>query len=223
MALYVDCAYVDEIAGLCARYPVTGVTTNPSILLAAIERGQRLRDVEVLRALLEVCTGPVFMQPAAADPDAVVAQALGYAEAGAARVVIKLPMGADGMQAALRLQREGVRYAFTAVYSLGQAYCGALAGAEWLIPYFGRLRRAGEDACQRIGDMAGLLSRQGSGSRLLVASLKSAGDVVEAALRGAHDVSAPPAVIRALAEDPLSQDAVRQFNADWERAQAALH
>ena len=222
MALYADCAYVDEVAALCARYPVTGVTTNPSILLAAIERGQRLRDTEVLRALLEVCAGPVFMQPAATDPEELVGQALHYAEVGAARVVIKLPMGAEGVQAALRLQREGVRFAFTAVYSLGQAYCGALTGAEWLIPYFGRLRRAGEDACQRIGDMAQLLRRQGSGSRLLVASLKSAGDVVEAALLGAHDVSAPPDVIRALAEDPLSQNAVRQFGADWERAQAAL-
>jgi TalC/MipB family fructose-6-phosphate aldolase len=222
MALYIDCAYVDEVAALCARYPVTGVTTNPSILFAAIERGQRLRDTEVLHALLEVCPGPVFMQPAAADLEALVAQALRYTEVGAARVVIKLPMGAEGVQAALRLQREGVRYAFTAVYSLGQAYCGALAGAQWLIPYFGRLRRAGEDACQRIGDMARLLSQQGSGSRLLVASLKSVGDVVDAALLGAHDVSAPPEVIRALAEDPLSQVAVRQFGADWERAQAAL-
>ena len=222
MALFVDSAYVDEVAALCARYPISGVTTNPSLLLGAIERGQRLRDTDVLRTLLAACAGPVFMQPAAPDAAGLAAQALRYAEVGAARVVIKLPMGVEGVQAALQLQRESVRYAFTAVYTLGQAYCGALAGAEWLIPYFGRLRRAGEDACQRIGDMARLLGRQGSGSRLLVASLKSAGDVVEAALLGAHDVSAPPEVIRALVEDPLSQEAIRQFAADWERAQAAL-
>lgn len=222
MALYVDSADVAEVAELCAAYPVAGVTTNPSILLTAIERGQRLRDLEVLRELLAVCDGPIFMQPTAETADDLVAAGMRYADEDTARVVLKLPTTALGSRAALDLKRRGVRFAFTATTSLAQAYIGVLTGAEWIIPYFSRMRRAGVDTCDRIGGMQRLLENQTSACRILAASLKSPADVVEATLSGAHDATVPPDVLRAMAEDPLSQTAVAQFAADWKRADALL-
>ncbi|MGH2517297.1 MAG: transaldolase family protein [Ktedonobacterales bacterium] len=218
MALYVDSADVAEVADLCATFPVAGVTTNPSILLAAIERGQRLSDLEVLGELLAACNGPVFMQPTAETAQALVAAGMRYVDVDSARVVLKLPMTALGIHAALGLKRSGARVAFTAVASLAQAYTGILAGAEWVIPYFARMRRAGVDTCDRIGGMARLIETQASGCRILAASLKSPADVMEATLAGAHDATVPPGVLRAMSEDPLSQAAVTQFAADWQRA-----
>ena len=219
MAMYVDSAYLEEIISLCATFPLAGVTTNPSILLAAAQRGQRLSDADTLRALLEACPGTIFMQPVAGTPDGLRATASGWIEQAPERVVPKLPMTPAGMQAALALKREGARIAFTAVYSVAQAYSGQLAGADWVIPYFGRLRRAGVDACQRVGHIARLLERaspeNATQTRLLVASLKSPADVVEVALAGAHDVTAQPDVIRALLEDTSTAAAVEQFTADW--------
>ncbi|HEX8034639.1 MAG TPA: transaldolase family protein [Ktedonobacterales bacterium] len=223
MALYVDSAYLKDVEEVCTGYPVAGVTTNPTILLAAIERGQRLNDVEVLRHLLDLCSGPVFMQPTAGDADGLRAAGLRYVEVDPARVVLKLPMSAVGMKAAMLLARENMRLSFTAVATVAQAYCGMLAGAAWIIPYFGRLRRSGVDPCQVITDMARVMSSQTGAARILAASVKSPGDVVEASLAGAHDVAAPPEVIRALTEDALSEDAVARFAADWVRVQAALN
>lgn len=40
MALYIDSAYLDDIISVVQAVPVAGVTTNPTILLAAMERGQ---------------------------------------------------------------------------------------------------------------------------------------------------------------------------------------
>jgi TalC/MipB family fructose-6-phosphate aldolase len=214
VALYVDSALLDEVAGACEALPIQGVTTNPSLLLAAIERGQRLGDVDVLRELLRVCTGRVFMQPSAA--------AERYLAQDPARVVLKLPMTALGVQAGLALHAAGAPIAFTATYTLAQAYLAAMTGAQWVIPYFCRLRRAGTDASERISGMAGLLARQHPDTRVLAASLKSPADVVEATVAGAHDVTAPPEVIRALVHDPLSEQAVAQFTRDWERAGSAL-
>lgn len=222
MALYVDSAYLKDVEGVCAAYPVAGVTTNPTILLAAIERGQRLSDVEVLRHLLSLCSGPVFMQPTAGDVKGLCAAALRYAEVDSARVVLKLPMNAIGMQTALLLAHENMRLSFTAVATVAQAYCGVLAGAAWIIPYFSRLRRSGVDACQVITDMTHVFAKQAGAARLLAASVKSSGDVVEVTLAGAHDVTAPPEVVRELIEDALSQDAVARFAADWERVQTEL-
>jgi len=221
MAMYVDSAWLEDVISLCATFPIAGVTTNPSILLAAAQRGQRLSESDTLRALLEVCPGTIFMQPVSATPDGLRGIASAWIEQAPERVVPKLAMTPAGMQAALALKREGARIAFTAVYSVAQAYSGQLAGADWIIPYFGRLRRAGVDACQRIGQIARLLERQSQQSvtptRLLVASLKSPADVVEATLAGAHDVTAQPDVIRALLDEHLTQAAVEQFAADARR------
>lgn len=222
MALYVDSAYLKDVEAVCDGFPVVGVTTNPTILLAAIERGQRISDKDVLRELLQLCSGAVFVQPTANDAEGLYAAARSYVEVDPARVVLKLPMSSIGMKTALLLAHESVRLSFTAVASVAQAYCGVLAGAAWIIPYFGRLRRAGADPCQMVSDMARVIARPDGSARILAASVKSPNDVVEATLAGAHDVTAPPEVIRALTEDALSHDAIARFAADWDRVQSAL-
>lgn len=219
MALFADSAHLEDVAALRAAFPITGVTTNPSILLAARERGQRATDREVLRGLLDICSGPVFMQPSAESAEGLRALALGYVELEPARVVVKLPLVPAGLEAAHALREDGARLSFTAVASVAQAYCALLAGAAWVIPYFGRLRRAGIDAPARLGAMAHLISAQHSEARVLVASLKSADEVTEALLAGGDDITAAPEVIRALASDPLTDAAVARFAADWERFQ----
>lgn len=224
MALYVDSAYVEEVAQIAAAYPVTGVTTNPTLRLAAFERGQRLSEEDLLRELLRVVPGPVFMQPAAPDAEGLIAQATQLANLDSARVVIKLPANSAGLAATLPLGRAGVRFALTAVYAPAQAYAGAMAGAEWLIPYFDRMRRSGLDPEQRLTDMHSLLASQTlpANTRILAASLKSAEDIVQALLAGADDITAPPDVIRALAEDPLSQAAIAHFDDDAARIRKQL-
>ena len=137
-------------------------------------------------------------------------------------------MTAEGLRAGKTLQDEGAdegagtRIAYTAVYTLPQAYSGLLAGAEWIIPYFGRLRRAGVDACYRIGEMARLLRTQRAETRLLVASLKSPDDIIESTLAGAHDITAQPDVIRAMAQSSLTTDALAGFSTDWQSVQQAV-
>ncbi|HEX5159530.1 MAG TPA: transaldolase family protein [Ktedonobacterales bacterium] len=222
MALLVDSAGLDDVAQVCRDFPVVGVTTNPTIVLAAIERGQKLSLDDLARELLALCPGPVFLQPVAEDADELVAAGRVCVAIDPARVVLKLPMTADGLRAGKLLGSEGARIAFTAVYTLPQAYQGLLASAEWIIPYFGRLRRAGLDACARIGEMARLLRVQHAETRLMVASLKSPDDVIEATLAGAHDITAQPDIIRAMVHSPLTSDALAGFTNDWRLVQQAL-
>lgn len=222
MSLYVDSAYLDDVARLCVAFPVAGVTTNPSILLAAASRGQRLDDMGVLHELLRLCEGTIFMQPDGSTGDDLYAGAARYLSVAPNRVVPKLPMSQEGLSAGLRLQRDGMRVAYTAVYSLSQTYCAALAGASWVIPYCGRMRRAGVDACERVSQMARLLTQQAVSTRILAASIKTGADLVEATLAGAHDVTAPPDVIEGMLADPLTESAIRQFGVDSERFQQEL-
>lgn len=223
MALYVDCAYLKDVATLCATYPVVGVTTNPSIILAAIEQhDQRMNDLALAKALLDLCTGHVFMQPTAESPEDLRAAASRYIDVDPTRIVVKLPMNALGVQTGKALKAEGARVAYTATYSLAQTYLAAMADADWVIPYHSRLRRAGLDAAARIGGMVELLEKQRASTRVLAASVKSASCLVEVAMAGAHDATLPPEVIRSLSEDSLTETAVTQFQADWQRAKSVL-
>jgi TalC/MipB family fructose-6-phosphate aldolase len=221
MGLYIDSAYVDDVARICASYPITGVTTNPTILLRAVERGQRLSDLDVLRRLLDTTAGLVFMQPAAADAERLRAEALRYIEIAPQRVIPKLPPSAAGLVTGRDLTRQGARIAYTATCALAQVYCAAEAGAAWAIPYYSRMTRAGVDPCERIMTMSRLLAAQHYEMRLLAASVKSASDVTEALMAGAHDITASPEVIESLAHDALSDQAFAQFAADWRRFEDA--
>ncbi len=220
MALFVDCAYIGDVAAICATYPVTGVTTNPTILLAARERGQKLSDMEVLAEALQVCTGTVFMQPMAEDAEGLRALAERYIQVAPERVVPKLPLSELGLRVGIALKRAGARISFTAVYTLPQTYCALQVPADWIIPYVGRLRRVGTDPLMRIGQMAQLIEKQQAPTRILAASVKTAADIVDATLAGAHDMTAQPEVIRSLTMDALSAAAFEQFAADWQRVLA---
>src|SRR5579862_2934167 len=107
MGLYVDSAFLTDIERVCQKLPLAGATTNPSILLAAAQRGQRMSDMQVLKALLEVCPGSIFMQPVGETASAMQRMAEGYIEAAPGRVVAKLPLTTVGMQVASALRSAG--------------------------------------------------------------------------------------------------------------------
>ena len=215
MSLYVDSAFLADVERVTRTVRLAGATTNPSILLAAAQRGQRLTDIQVLRALLEVCPGNIFMQPVGETAEALRRMAEGYIKVAPERVVPKLPLTSAGMEVANLLKQGGVRFAFTCVFTVTQTYCAAMVGAQFVIPYFGRLRRTGQDACERIESMVKLLNAQNAGTRVLAASIKTPTDAAEALLIGAHDLTATPEVLEALLADPLTDAAVAQFQQDW--------
>ena len=99
MALLVDSAWLDDVAQVCRDFPVTGVTTNPTIVLAAVERGQKLTLDQLARELLNVCPGQVFLQPVADTADELVAAGRACLAVDPHRIVLKLPMTSDGLRA----------------------------------------------------------------------------------------------------------------------------
>jgi len=217
MALYVDCAYLDDIENVARIVPLAGVTTNPSIMLAAHERGQALAPLPLLHELVQISTGTVFIQPGAITEEEMFEETLAYLNVSAERVVPKIPMTHNGLVVAQRLRAMGHRIAFTAVTSISQAYCAAMTQANWIIPYYNRLQRSGTDASERITQMAKLLANQQPATRILAASIKSPSEAASALLAGAHDLTVAPQVLLAMVTDPESEQAVARFVQDWQR------
>lgn len=215
MALYVDSAYLDDITAVAQTVPLMGITTNPTLLLDARQRGQRLTVPELLTHLVQQVKGTIFMQPSLADEEQAYRDVLSYILIDPERVVPKIPMTQAGLRLALRLHAEGHHMAFTAVTTVSQAYMAAMAGAEYIIPYYNRLRRSGVDPSERISQMARVLANQSQPTRILAASIKSSTEASEALLSGAHDLTAPPAVLLGMVTDPETEEAIAHFERDW--------
>jgi TalC/MipB family fructose-6-phosphate aldolase len=217
MALYADCAYLDDILNVAHTVPLAGVTTNPTIMLAARERGQMLDPQSILSELLRGLGGTIFIQPGATGEEEMYQQALAYIQAAPTRVIPKIPMNHTGMRVAKKLKHQNHRVAFTAVTSLAQAYTAAMLGADFIIPYYNRLERSGVDASERIAEMAELFHNQQLSTRILAASIKSPLEAVSALQAGAHDVTAAPQVLLDMVSDPQTDEAVEKFTQDWQK------
>ena len=215
MALYIDSAFLDDIIQVAKTVPVAGVTTNPTLLLAAYERGQRLDATDLLQELLQNTSGTIFMQPGATTEDEMFVECLTYIGGASDRVIPKIPMTQIGMRVALRLRYMNYRISFTAVTSVAQAYSAAMARADFIIPYFNRLERSGINGSERIARMAEVVRTQQT--RILAASIKSQAEAATALIAGAHDLTVPPQVLQEMIVDPQSEQAVEKFTRDWQK------
>src|SRR5260370_3013585 len=133
MALYIDSAFLHDIMNVAQTVPLAGVTTNPTILLAARARAQDLGPQGALDALLRNVAGTIFMQPGANGEEEMHAEALVYIQAAPRRVIPKIPMTHTGMRVARRLKEQQQRITFTAVTSVAPAYSSAMVAAACII------------------------------------------------------------------------------------------
>lgn len=210
MAILLDSASLDEAAAAAALGFVRGVTTNPALMAKATQE-----PLAHLEQLLQVfAQGPVCYQPTRPGPAEMEREAREALALDPSRVVAKLPATLEAISLAARLHDEGYRCALTAVYSPAQALLAHEAGCAWVIPYVDRAAR--HSAGHVVEELAAVLERVGSETRVLAASLKTSQQVTDAVLDGADDITAPLDVIRALPAHPLTESAVREFAAHWE-------
>ncbi|HEX5642978.1 MAG TPA: transaldolase family protein [Thermoleophilia bacterium] len=210
MAILLDSASLDDAAAAARLGFVRGITTNPALM--ARETKEPLAH---LARLLEAFPGgPICYQPTRSDHVAMAEQARAAAALAPDRVVAKLPATLEAITLAVELREEGIDSALTAVYSPAQALLAHEAGCMWIIPYVDRAARHSAGAV--VVEQAAILEQLDSPTRILAASLKTAPQVVESILDGAHDITAPLDVLRALPAHPLTESAVREFAAHWE-------
>lgn len=210
MAVLLDSASVDDAAAAARLGFVHGITTNPALM--ARETKEPLAQLE--RLLTTLPSGPICYQPTRTAYEAMEEEARAAAALAPERVVAKLPATLDGITLAAALHGDGIPCALTAVYSPAQALLAHEAGCAWVIPYVDRAAR--HSAGDVVGGLAAVLARLSSPTRILAASLKTAPQVVQAVLDGAHDITAPLDVLRGLPSHPLTESAVREFAAHWD-------
>ena len=209
MRFFVDTADIAAIRELHELGMVDGVTTNPSLILKSG------RDIaEVTREICELVPGPVSAEVVAADADGMISEGRHLAQI-APNVTVKVPLTWDGLKACKALTDEGHMVNVTLCFTPAQAILAAKAGATFVSPFIGRLDDIGLDGMELIADIRRIYDNYGYETNLLAASIRSVNHVIECARIGADVITAPPAVIKAMASHVLTDKGLEQFNADW--------
>ena len=209
MKFFVDTADVAEIADFAATGLLDGVTTNPSL----IHKSGR-KFLEVVKEICGLVDGPVSAEVVALDLDGMLREA-DVVRNLAPNVCVKLPLTFDGLKACRRLTSEGTQVNVTLCFSATQALLAAKAGATFISPFVGRHDDIGFDGMDLIEDIRLIYDNYEYDTEILVASVRHPVHILQAAKIGADVVTAPPAVLKALAKHPLTERGLEQFLADW--------
>ena len=103
----------------------------------------------------------------------------------------------------------------TLCFSANQALLAAKAGATFISPFIGRLDDINLDGLELIEDIRTIYDNYGFETQILAASIRSANHMKEAALIGADVATAPPAVIKSMANHVLTDKGLDAFMKDW--------
>ncbi len=209
MKFFVDTAEVDQIAELNDLGMVDGVTTNPSLILKS---GRDILDVT--REIAGMVDGPVSAEVVALEADAMIEEGRKLAQI-AGNIAVKVPLTWAGLKACKVLTDEGNMVNVTLCFSANQALLAAKAGATFISPFIGRLDDINLDGMELISDIRQIYDNYGYETQILAASIRTVNHACQAALIGADVMTAPPAVIKKMADHPLTDAGLDQFMKDW--------
>jgi transaldolase len=209
MKFFVDTADVAAIRELADLGMVDGVTTNPSLIMKS---GRNIK--EVTKEICAITPGPVSAETVALDADGMIAEGRELAKI-ADNIAIKVPLTWAGLKACKVLSDEGRMVNVTLCFSANQALLAAKAGATFISPFIGRLDDLNLDGMQLIADIRQIYDNYGFTTNILAASIRTVNHMTEAAKIGADVATAPPEVIRKMAQHPLTDKGLETFLADW--------
>jgi len=211
MKFFADTADIDAIAELNETGMVDGVTTNPSLILKSG------RDIlEVTKEICAIVSGPVSAEVVATEANDMIKEGRKLAKI-ADNIAVKVPLTWAGLKACKVLTGEGNMVNVTLCFSANQALLAAKAGASFISPFLGRMDDINLDGMELIADIRTIYDNYNFGTEILAASIRTVNHITEAALIGADVVTAPPSVIKKLADHPLTDKGLAAFLADWEK------
>lgn len=212
MKLFLDTANLDEIRRVASWGILDGVTTNPSLCVR-----EATPFADLVREICGIVTGPVSAEAVSTRAEDIVAEAR-VLRGIAPNVVVKIPVGLEGLRATKILAGEGTPVNMTLIFSSAQALLAAKAGARYVSPFIGRLDDVAENGMGLVEEIVAIFSNYDFPTEVIVASVRHPRHVIEAALVGAHIATVPFAVMEKLVRHPLTDLGLEKFLKDWGRA-----
>ncbi|MFD2924881.1 transaldolase family protein [Halobacillus naozhouensis] len=215
MKLLVDSANLSQIKKLKNIFPVTGVTTNPSILAKeSLLPQESLKEVNHLLGPNEEFHVQVLSENAIEMKEEAYRLLDNYRDS----LYVKIPVSEQGYKAIGMLSKEGVRVTATAVFTVQQGILASLAGADYIAPYVNRIDNHNADGIELISKLSSFFEKEQIETKILAASFKNTKQIEDALLHGAYSVTAPPSLVREMGSHTGTSDAIKGFKNDYSQA-----
>lgn len=212
MKLYLDTAALSEWEALMPTGIFHGITTNPALAVKAgldypaidwTDLATRARDLGAHELFAQVY-GPSEGYVDWAGQIYEVGRSQGI------ETIIKIPLVEAAIRATPAIKALGGRILMTACYDAKQMFTAKALGADFIAPYFGRMKEAGMDAEAHLAAMAAM-NQSGARCDVLVASLRSANQMVSLARQGHDHFAIGPSVARDVLHSDMTVAAFDAF------------
>jgi transaldolase len=211
MQLFIDTADIEKIRTAWSWRILDGVTTNPTHIAAT---GRPFDDV--LAEIFDTVDGPISVETVSLDAESIVAEGIAIA-ALHRNAVVKVPVMTEGLKAVKALSEKGIKTNVTLCFSAPQAYLAAKAGATYISPFVHRKDLMGEEGIDFVRDIRAIYDRYGFQTKILVASIRTVRQVLDALRCGADAATMPFDMIEALYRHPLTDAGLAMFLDDWKK------
>jgi transaldolase len=218
MKFFLDSAKVDEIEYALDAFNIDGVTTNPRhVQVAGKPFMMVIREIAKLVAgtdkTISVEVNPHFMTYEEMMPEAEKLAAI------SPNFVIKIQCVEPAFKVIESLAKKGIRVNCTLVFSAMQALQAMRSGAYYVSPFIGWKESNGEDIKGFVQDVVTIRDNYGYDTEIIVAAVRNARQIIDAAVVGADIVTAGLAVYQDGFHHPYTPEGIGKFINFWDKTQ----
>jgi transaldolase len=218
MKFFLDSALVDEIAYALDAFNIDGVTTNPRHVqvsgkpfMTAINEIAKLVDGTDKTVSVEV--NPHFMTYEEMLPEAEKLAVI------SPNFVIKIQCVEPAFKVIEALAKKEIRVNCTLIFSAMQALQAMRSGAYYISPFIGWKESNGEEIKGFVRDVVKIRDNYDFDTQVLVAAVRNARQIIDAAVIGADIVTAGLQVYKDGFHHPYTTEGIGKFIDFWDKTQ----
>ncbi len=218
MKIFLDTANLTDIEEALRRGFPRGITTNPSILAKEKKTDFHKHIQKIIYLVVRYGYDiPLSVEVFSSDPKEMIVQAEQFVKSFGhySNLNVKIPIGWDELAVIRELRRRGVKVNCTACMTFNQAVLAALAGANFISLFYGRIRDGGENPESIVRQVHTLLKQWNIPSEIIVGSVRQPIDVAEAFQAGADIVTIQPKFFKQMVSHPKTDEVINQFLTDF--------
>lgn len=217
MDIWLDTTNIQTIQQAVKLGLLAGVTTNPTLI------AQSKKSLKgVVEDLLHHQEGFITVQVVTDDVEEIVQQGQNL-HLISNRLITKVPLTKNGLEAIHLLSRQGIPTMATLIFHPHQALMAALAGADYVAPYVGRLEKMGGDPWAMLRAIKTIFQTYQINTQILAASLHSIEHVIRCAEIGVYGVTVKDEIFgKLIATDSSTLKGAEQFAADWQTVKGSI-
>lgn len=211
MKLFLDTCNLVEIEKYFKSGIISGITTNPGLIV----KEPKADYIEHMKKIAELCQKyqavSLSVMVTEREPAGMLWQAKQFAsQLNYSNLAIKIPIGLEEVNVIKELEKNNIKVNCTCVMTPGQTFLGAQAKPHYLSIFYNQIKDVGGDPVRVIKEAGQIL--RGTGTEIIVGSIRHFSEITESLLAGADIVTAPPDVLAKMVLHPKTKEELDKFH-----------